>query len=204
MTIVSKEQTAKKPSTFSSQLKGDDFDMFQDWYTASYTRTQPFLFGILTGYILWQLKGKEVKMHWVKEVYIVAMRKHACLVNSQTLAVFGWICTLLLTTACVFGLYSVRRDSTFITPGYSVFEAAFYNGFAKIAWSLALMWVVFACVKGYGGVIDSFLSWGFFKPLARMNYIAYLIHYSFISVVYFSLTYTVEFTDIIAVKRKQL
>jgi len=43
----------------------EDFDLNVDWYMATYTRTQPYLFGLLTGYILWQLKGKELKMHWV-------------------------------------------------------------------------------------------------------------------------------------------
>jgi len=62
-------------------------------------------------------------------------------------AVFGWIVTLLLTTACVFGTYDVRSRSTYITPAYSTFEAAFYNGFSRIAWSIAMMWVVIACVK---------------------------------------------------------
>jgi len=63
-------------------------------------------------------------------------------------AVFGWICCLLVTTACVFGTYAVRRDTTYITPAYSTFEAAFYNGFSKLAWGFALMWIVIACVKG--------------------------------------------------------
>jgi len=63
------------------------------------------------------------------------------------LAIIGWIVTVSLTTACVFGPYGVRSRSTYITPAYSTFEAAFYNGFSKIAWSVALMWVVIACVK---------------------------------------------------------
>ncbi len=49
------------------------------------------------------------------------------------------------------------------------------------------------------GVINSFLSWGLFKPLARINYITYLAHYGFLSLVLYSITYSVEWTDIIAV-----
>ena len=48
-------------------------------------------------------------------------------------------------------------------------------------------------------MINSFLSWGLFKPLARINYITYLIHIGVISIIFFSITYTVELTDIIAV-----
>jgi len=60
--------------------------------------------------------------------------------------------------------------------------------------------IVSLSILGYGGFINSFLSWGFFKPLARMNYIVYLIHEGLITTVYSSLTYTVEFTDIVAVR----
>jgi len=137
------------------------------------------------------------------------------------LAVFGWIVALLLITACVFGPYGVRSRSTYITPAYSTFESAFFNGFSKVAWSVAIMWIIIACVKvryiftfltccpiyaiffdlvkGHGGIINSFLSWGFFKPLARLNYITYLTHPTLMSCIFFSMTYAIEFTDIIAV-----
>lgn len=110
-----------------------------------------------------------------------------------------WACCLATTTAVTFGLYSARSHTTFVSPAYSVFEAACYNGLAKLAWGAALGWVAFACARGHGGVVDSLLGWGFFKPLARINYLTYLVHGGFIAVFYCSLTYSVEFTDIIAV-----
>ncbi len=51
----------------------------------------------------------------------------------------------------------------------------------------------------FSGLINSILSWGLFKPLARMNYITYLVHIGIIQLVLYQITYTIEFTDIIAV-----
>lgn len=49
------------------------------------------------------------------------------------------------------------------------------------------------------GLINSILSWGFFKPLARINYLTYLLHVGVLQLVLYSATYSIEFTDIIAV-----
>merc|ERR1712136_360393 len=38
-------------------------------------------------------------------------------------------------------------------------------------------WVVVACTSGYGGLITSFLNWSAFRPLGRLSYSAYLVHY---------------------------
>ena len=53
---------------------------------------------------------------------------------------------------------------------------AFYNGFHRLAWALVLSWVIFACTKGLGGPINTFLSWRAWAPLARMSYCMYLVH----------------------------
>ena len=82
----------------------------------------------------------------------------------------------LLAVTTLFGLGGIRQTSTLNAPSYSRFEAGIYEAFAKTAWSASLAWVTVACTKGYGGVINSFLSWGVFQPLAKLSYFAYLIH----------------------------
>ena len=54
--------------------------------------------------------------------------------------------------------------------------SAIYGGFYKVAWALAVGWVIFACSRGYGGWINELLSWKAFVPLSRVSYIIYLIH----------------------------
>ena len=35
-----------------------------------------------------------------------------------------------------------------------------YAVLVKALWGVCLAWVTFACVKGYGGPVNDFLSWG--------------------------------------------
>jgi len=51
-----------------------------------------------------------------------------------------------------------------------------YGTFARCAWSLALAWVIFACHRGLGGLVDKILSARFWIPLSRLTYCAYLVH----------------------------
>ena len=43
----------------------DEYDMESKVYLKPYTRAQPYMVGILLGYILYRTKGKEFKIHWV-------------------------------------------------------------------------------------------------------------------------------------------
>ena len=67
-----------------------------------------------------------------------------------------------------------------------VAEYGAYFSLSKVSYSLAISWVIFACHYGYGGVINRFLSAHFFIPLARISYVAYLIHPTMIFAYYYS------------------
>ena len=85
---------------------------------------------------------------------------------------------------------------------YTWVEATLYGGFSRIGWSLCLSWVVLACVKGYGGPIDTFLSWGPFAVLSRLTYFTYLIHYDILILFYNSFTYTFEASNFVIVSQQ--
>ena len=116
--------------------------------------------------------------------------------------IIGWICAIATGFAVVLGTFSIRQKTTWVKLGYGVFESVMYNGFSKLAWGFALGWVTFACVKGHGGIVNSFLSWGMFAPLARMTYLVYLMHIEFMVAFIFSLTYTIEYSVILMVTIK--
>ena len=58
------------------------------------------------------------------------------------------------------------------TPAAAVTWAAL----GRLSWAMGVSWVMFACITGYGSVINSFLSWELFAPLSRLTYCTYLIH----------------------------
>jgi peptidoglycan/LPS O-acetylase OafA/YrhL len=50
-----------------------------------------------------------------------------------------------------------------------------YAGLNRLAWGISISWVIFACVKGYGWLVNDFLSWKVFMPLGRLCYCVYLV-----------------------------
>ena len=54
-------------------------------------------------------------------------------------------------------------------------EGMVYAGLNRFGWGVSVAWIIFACVKGYGGLINSFLSWKAFIPLGRLCFCVYLV-----------------------------
>jgi len=50
-----------------------------------------------------------------------------------------------------------------------------YSALNRSAWGACLAWVVIACVHGYGGFINTLLSWKAWIPLSRVTYATYLV-----------------------------
>lgn len=62
-------------------------------------------------------------------------------------------------------------------------EYALYTSLSRIAWAMALSYIIYACVHGYGGPVNWFLSLSFWQPLSRLSYAIYLIHFPVVMVV---------------------
>ncbi|XP_062140330.1 nose resistant to fluoxetine protein 6-like [Drosophila sulfurigaster albostrigata] len=123
-------------------------------YYTTHTRASPWIIGLLFGYFLHVNRGKSFKL--------------------KPLAVWaGWIFSLALIFACLFGIYPYAAN------GYELptLNEAFYVTLTRIAWPLALVWVVFACKYGYGGLANSFLSSPLWQPLSKLSYCAYIWHF---------------------------
>ena len=127
------------------------------FYFAPWARYQAYLIGIILGYILHHCRGKEIKIR-------------------DDVNIFAWEAAFLGGFAVVFGLHTVRQ-----TNEMTLFAATMYNTFQRLAWNGALAWVIFSCSKGYGGIINEFLSWPAFAPLSRLTFCTYLIHQNIIS-----------------------
>ena len=123
-----------------------------EFYYAPWARYQAYVIGIILGYALHHTRGKEIKIGGMTNILL-------------------WQFAFLSAFGVVYGLYDSRVAGTM-----SLFDAEMYSTFQRIAWNGAVAWVIFSCVKGYGGIVNEFLSWSAFAPLSRLTFCAYLIH----------------------------
>ncbi len=128
----------------------------------------------------------------------------------------AWVLAFGMGLAVVYGL-NVKVGME--PPSHAV--SVIYGGFHRLAWSLALGWVIFACARGYGGKninqgkpftdianktflgwINEFLSWGGFIPLSRMSYVIYLIHVTILDIVRSVYHYNIDGSVTVIVSQK--
>jgi len=141
------------------------------YYMKPWNRSHPYLIGILLGYMLHKMRDQP-KLK----------------INTYT-SMFIWGLAGFVASVVVYSIsdYNIVADVTVALPcgprEAPLWARAAFNGFAKIAWALCISWVILACVKQKGGVIDSFLSWNVWVPLARLQYCVYLLHRTIIYIV---------------------
>ena len=113
-------------------------------------RSMCYLFGLMTGYILHVSKDKNIKIHRLINIII-------------------WLLVTLIALSCIYSAGYI--DTLEKTKPYIIFR--------KFGWGLCLSWITFSCVKGYGGLINDFLSWGLWRPVSKISFMTYLFHMSF-------------------------
>ena len=52
-------------------------------------------------------------------------------------------------------VYSTHQWNKDPNAVYTMAEAVSYGSLHRLAWAIAISWVVFACVSGYGGELSS-------------------------------------------------
>ncbi|GFO30227.1 nose resistant to fluoxetine protein 6-like [Plakobranchus ocellatus] len=129
-------------------------------YFRPWARVGPFAIGLVVGYILYKTK---CKVHLNK--YVVAL---------------GWILAIGIMFTVTLITYDENKDLTSDPSGWPVAGKTVYEMLSRPMWAVMLGWIVIACATGYGGFINSILSWEGFLPLSRLTYCAYLIHLTII------------------------
>lgn len=83
---------------------------------------------------------------------------------------FGWfVCTIILLAA-IFAPYR-----SFSGIEVSAMKAGLYLATHRIAWSIAVGWIIFDCALN-NTFINKILSVRVFEPLGKLSFLAYLIH----------------------------
>ena len=113
------------------------------------TRSHCYMLGLLMGYVLHTTKGTNVKINRILNILL-------------------WLVTFTAGAAVVYGPYWHMTRSSLLV----------YLTWYRLTWGLCLSWLTFACVKGHGGPVNSFLSWGLWAPVSRVSFMTYLFHIS--------------------------
>ncbi|XP_030568502.1 nose resistant to fluoxetine protein 6-like [Drosophila novamexicana] len=127
--------------------------MSDEIYFTTHTRASPWIIGLIFGYYLHVNRSKTFKL------------------NRLTVWL-GWLISLGLIFTSLFALYPYPANGNHLP----IVNEAFYVTLTRIAWPLALVWLVFACKYGYGGLANSFLSSPLWQPLSKLSYGAYIWH----------------------------
>ncbi|XP_050668627.1 uncharacterized protein LOC126967954 isoform X2 [Leptidea sinapis] len=144
------------PSTNASLIRNDEQDRYMAvFYQNTLTRASPFLIGMAYGYLLNITKGKKVKLPGV-------------------LATLLWILAGFMFATVFIMSYNILQLDWDNQLGDNM-----YNSFARLIWSTALGWLIFACVHGYAGPLNWFLCLPVWKLPARISYAMFLYHYAF-------------------------
>ncbi|KAJ7365133.1 hypothetical protein OS493_007782 [Desmophyllum pertusum] len=129
-------------------------------YIKPYCRIAPYLVGIALGYLIHVEKATLGKSPLNK-------------IPRQIFALVGWFLAIGLGVSSVYGVYTFyKKDGR----PFNLAENVIYGTFSRFVWGLALAWVIYACNKGYGSLVNKFLSASYWIPLSRLTYSAYLVH----------------------------
>ncbi|XP_055547729.1 nose resistant to fluoxetine protein 6-like [Wyeomyia smithii] len=149
-------------------------------YYPTHTRMGAWLIGVILGYVLHATKDRQVEM-------------------SRRTVALGWILSLGVMLAIIFGDYPLQQPDTYMN--HSLVVDAFYESTNRVVWASCLGWIVFACVNGYGGPVNTLLSLSIWQPLGRLSYSMYLLHLPLQAMLTGMVKNSVHFGDVDAVHK---
>ncbi|KAI8126611.1 hypothetical protein FF38_01059 [Lucilia cuprina] len=124
-------------------------------YYPTHTRIPTWLIGVIFGYFLFtKNRGRKIPM---KKQWVIT----------------GWLLAFGVMLTDLWGPYWRIRPEN---PDSPIYEGAIFEPLSRTSWALAIGWIVWACYNGHGGIINDFLSWGFFTGFSRLTYCMYVIH----------------------------
>ena len=145
-------------------------------YTNSVFRANPYLVGILLGYILYRNDANF--FHFTKWLKLIMWFTAAFLYSFASFAIYGDHS----------GMYR-----------FNDFENACYLMFSGLTVSIAISIVIYMCNTGNGGVVNSVLSWPGWEPLVKLSYSVFLVHFMVLYYTFGTMRSSLILTDTVMV-----
>ncbi|XP_075974564.1 nose resistant to fluoxetine protein 6-like [Anticarsia gemmatalis] len=136
------------PTMFASREQTINYLFY--YYVNTLTRAGPFIVGMIFGYLVRTTKAK----------------------LTGIFAVIFWICFFALTTFLIYFNYPINKSSWDNQTMSNI-----YNAFFRSFWGLAIGSLIYACMNGFAGPINWFLSLQVWKLQSRLSYAIYLFHH---------------------------
>ncbi|XP_065910530.1 nose resistant to fluoxetine protein 6-like [Dysidea avara] len=152
-------------------------EQMQGLYNLPFFRGVTYLVGVILGYVLY-------KKYSIADLPIRRSFK-------QLLCLVMWLTALYLCKNTLFGTIEDMNG----TRRFTQWENTTFLMFSGLAWSISISIIIFFCNTGYGGVVNSVLSWPGWDPLVRLSYGVYLLNAIVIHYIIGSLHSSLVFTD---------
>ncbi|CAL1546666.1 unnamed protein product [Lymnaea stagnalis] len=124
-------------------------------YIKPWTRVGPYALGLILGFMLFKTRS-QARLH-------------------KILVTFGWMISIGGALALVYVTYDYTKNGV-TSLSWTDNSINAYEILRSPMWAICIGWVIFACASGYGGFINSFLSWQAWIPLSRLTFGTYLTH----------------------------
>lgn len=98
--------------------------------------------------------------------------------------------------AIVIGSFQTNQLKPNLTP----LEFGLFESLSRIAWSICLSYIIFACVHDSGGPVNRFLSLPIWQPFAKLSYAVYLNHYMVIAITAATMKTPPSFSELTALQ----
>ncbi|KAK4876118.1 hypothetical protein RN001_012540 [Aquatica leii] len=129
------------------------------FYFPLHTHASSWIIGFLLGYFLHESK-KDSNRQLIKNIF------------SPAVVLFFWTVSIGLFILCVV------ISQAYLEKEYNWLTNAFHFALIRPAWSLAVSWIIFACVNGYSGPVNAILSASMFRVLSKLSYSIFLVNFS--------------------------
>ena len=160
----------------SSHLSLSDF-AFSNIYEKPYCRINAYLVGIALGFVFY--KKWDIKPHFWHRVFFYSAI---------------WMIAAALCLTIAFGQYGTWNGHEFNKS-----ENIWFFMFNRTVYSIGIALMIYACHNGFGGIINSILSWGFWVPPSRLTFMAYLSHPIVLTLMYSTMQYRFIYKDYVLV-----